>query len=110
MRIARLLVVALLVLIAGRTAAAQEIKTAKDRTSRPDYVRPFAVDHHAWASRPRDSRRSSGATTDDVCLTMHTLVVARDDGGDSTRLVAQRTCTPSRQFETKSAVVQLVAK
>ncbi|HMK29111.1 MAG TPA: hypothetical protein VK473_05445 [Terriglobales bacterium] len=37
-----------------------------------------------------------------VCLTMHSLVVAREEGdSDSTRLVGQRTCTWSSRFQVK---------
>ena len=41
-----------------------------------------------------------------VCYTIHSLQVAREPGTDSTRLVRQRTCTPSSQFQTKSTVLQ----
>ena len=119
MRLTRLLMVVILVLMAGRTAASQDIQTPKTSTVRQDYVRPFvAQKDFAGDTRPshaQDGRRvpsttprtGTGATTsDDTCLTLHTLVVARESkGSDSTRLVSQHTCTPARQFQMKSAVV-----
>lgn len=36
--------------------------------------------------------------SDEVCYTMHTLVVAREKGSDATRLIRQLTCAPASQF------------
>ncbi|MGZ4789118.1 MAG: hypothetical protein ACXVZX_11425 [Terriglobales bacterium] len=113
MRLGRLLLIVLLVVIVGRTAASQELKAEKksDAASRADYVRPWVAsndfDAPAWASRPRDSRRVAGATEIESCLMLRTFIVAREDKeSDAVRLVKQRTCTPSSQFQIKSAVVE----
>ncbi len=41
---------------------------------------------------------------ENVCYTMHTLVVAREKGTDVTRLVRQQTCTPSERFRVNHSV------
>ena len=108
MRLARLLLMALVVLIAGRTVAGQEVSIPQQppqvATPKPDYVRPFVRVHPARGAKTFYLDDLRGGP--DFCLTMHTLVVAREDGGDSTHLVAHRTCTPARKFEMKSAVVR----
>lgn len=115
MRPIRLLLV-VLPLLAGATASSQQVRANKSETASPksDYVRP-------WASRDlgapsRDSRNDTSRSVrnglestiaDETCLTLHTLVVARDDEqSESTHLVAQHTCTPTRQFQIKSAVAE----
>jgi len=115
MRIARLLLVALLVLLAGRTAASQELATSHPN-AKPDYLRPFSVKQDAplpdGILRARPAAKKWFLIDDlpegtEVCLTLHTLQVTRDaQHSDSTHLVSQRTCTPARQFEMKSAVVK----
>ena len=53
------------------------------------------------SARSSLTRRSSELALlydDNVCYTMHTLVVARERGSDQTRLVRQQTCTPSDRF------------
>jgi len=109
MRLTRLLLVAFLILVAGRTAASQEAKTSDIRPAVASFT---DASSHVWTSRPADRRRNAADTRaedgDDICLTMHTMQVARDEkGSDATHLVAERTCTPASQFQTKSAVVTL---
>jgi len=116
MRLTRLLVVVLLVLVAGRTAVSQNIKESTAKPSfHSDYWRPFAATNESdgrwlrqgWSYSTRGTS-SPGAEgfQNDTCLTLRTLVVARDyQQSDSTHLVSQRTCTPARQFQMKSAVV-----
>ena len=113
MRFTRFFLVAILVLGAGRTAASQEPKThtKKSASAWSDSMRRFVAEkgstERTWASRSNDSRRVADATNvEDTCLALHTLVVARDEKrSDSTHLVSQSTCTPARQFQMKSAVV-----
>ena len=114
MRLARLLLMALVVLIAGRTAAGQDTNPKQDHATRSDYVRPWVSNRgggHFALHVGEDSRSVrtgvENVLADETCLTLHTLVVAREGGGDSTNIVAQRTCTPARQFATKSAVMKV---
>jgi hypothetical protein len=44
------------------------------------------------------------APEEDVCYTMHTLVVAREKDSDRTRIVRQQTCTPSDRFRVNHSV------
>jgi hypothetical protein len=116
MRLVRLLIVVLVLVVAGRTAAGQDIKAQSNKPDVSDtqsnYVRPFVAPENAgdsaWPKGSNGSRQSYPVLAEnDACLTLHTFVVARDGKqSDSTHLVAQRTCTPSRQFQMKSAVVQ----
>ena len=121
MRLTRLLLIALLVLIAGKTAASQDSKAP---TNKSDYVRPFApsnsnsirpsvsangIDYPSASHRALPKGKSwlveDFQNQNDTCLALHTLVVARDaQHSDATHLVSQRDCTPARQFQTKSAV------
>ena len=107
MRVTRLVFVAMLLTLAAGTATAQQVRSNGSNQWRDDSQSMNGakqVDNGMWTGRPQDSRRNADATPD-VCLSMHTLVVARDDKhSDATRLVAQHTCTPARQFQTKSAV------
>lgn len=54
--------------------------------------------------RVRTKLKFGVSRENDVCYTMHSLQVAREPGTDVTRLVRQRTCTPSAQFEMKSTI------
>ena len=55
-------------------------------------------------SRVRTKLKFDVSRENDVCYTIHSLQVAREPGSDSTRLVRQRTCTPSAQFQMKNTV------
>jgi hypothetical protein len=116
MRLTRLLVATLLVVLAGRIALGQDFALrsgSKSHSARSSSAAtPTAVPYF-----PRTEVNRSGESAGDdsaesnVCLALRTMVVARDDNrSDSTHLVSQRTCTPSRQFQMKSAVVNLNAK
>ncbi len=112
MRLTRLLLVVLLVLVIGRTAAGQEIKANNQNSVQapPDYVLP-AQNARSTPQRDFQTERNGfgndGTPRQDVCLTMHSLIVERSESySDTTRLVAQRTCTPAVRFQMKSAVVE----
>jgi hypothetical protein len=107
MLITRLLLVALLVLFAGRSAAGQ--KTDSANSQRADFVRPFVaqnIETLPVGDAPVSKRWNFAEdfkTDDEFCLTMHTLVVSRKDRS-SGEVIAQYTCTPAKRFQTKSAV------
>jgi hypothetical protein len=106
MRLTRLLLIALVVLLAGRTAASQEAKP--DSGSHPNYLRPWiSADqlHHRVVNHNANRLPGNALLAEDTCLTLHTLVVAREDEhSDATQLVEDRTCTPIRQYQIKVAV------
>ena len=118
MRVARLLLVAVVVLLAARTAASQQVSNTKEpsariHNSRHADIPPLTPQQQAQLLQqiqPAKAASDGRFNIDDlpagteVCLTLHTLQVARDEGSDSTHLVAERTCTPAHQFEMKSAV------
>ena len=110
MLITRLLLVALLVLFAGRSAAGQQTDAANSQHA--DFVRPFVAQNVETlpvgeTSRTPVSKRWNFAedfkADDEFCLTMHTLVVSRKDRS-SGEVIAHYTCTPAKRFQTKSAV------
>lgn len=111
MRSFRLLLVVFLVVLVSGTAASQDVKTGNESASAPhSYMRPFAAPKNfgARGSRNFSSDRWFGQSAeyaDTICLTMHRLRVAQDDGTDATHLVGQSTCTPAKRFQMKSAVV-----
>jgi hypothetical protein len=43
---------------------------------------------------------------DDLCYTMHSIIVARERDSDATQVVRQRTCTPSNRFRSKKAIIK----
>jgi hypothetical protein len=115
MLLTRLLVATLLLLVAGRTAASQQIAQKTDEiTAKTDYVQRFESTVESSrlleTASSRTARQSKildeAQRTDDVCLTLHTFVMARDSQtSDATHLISHRTCTPGRQFEMKSTVL-----
>src|SRR6201995_3391020 len=95
MRLTRLLMATLLVVTAGTTVLGQDSggrsKSKQARTT---------------GSSPAGTRAADDSAQSNVCLALRTMVVARDEKqSDATHLVSQRTCTPARQFQMKSAVV-----
>src|SRR4051794_35871021 len=114
MLLTRLLVATLLLLVAGRTAASQQIAQKTDETTaKSDYVQPVEPTVESGRLSETTSSRTArqwkilddARRTDDVCLTLHTFLMARDSQtSDATHLVSHRTCTPGRQFEMKSTV------
>lgn len=104
MRLGRLLVLAILVLVAGRTAASQEIQSQGKNPDHRDYAqrstpqKDFGIRSESgqvWAN-PED--RAS------LCFTMHTIRVSRPHGMDAGHVIGESTCTPAVRFEMKSAV------
>jgi len=109
------LLLAVLPFFAGVAASSQQIRANKSETASPrsNYVRPWSrtdlnaplADRNEASTPVRNGLESTVA--DETCLTLHTLVVARDnEHSESTHLVAQHTCTATRQFQFKSAVVE----
>ena len=107
MRLGRLLVLAILVLIAGRTASSQEIKNDNSVTQRSS-TQTFAAANDfgirvAAKSGSGEFASKGPEYADGVCFTMHTIRVAREDGTDATRVISQSTCTPAVKLQMKSA-------
>ncbi len=73
----------------------QPQQTQLSSTARPQEAQPIPV---------RAKLKLRLSQDNDVCYTLHSLQVERDPGSDVTRLVRQRTCTPSGQFQMKSTV------
>jgi len=102
MRLGRLLVLAILVLVAGRTAASQEIQNQSKNSGNNDYVQRLAP------QKDFGIRSSSGETWTmpedraNVCLTMHTIRVSRPHGTDPGHVIGESTCTPAVRFEMKA--------
>ena len=110
MRLARLLLIMLVVLVLGRTVAGQNSVSTMNRhktSTSQDYVRPFQADRYGTQLLRNDRSIAPAVTSEEAtCLTMHTLVMARDQKhSDTTHLVAEYNCVPAQQFQTKSAVV-----
>lgn len=90
--------------------AFSEQKTAPEPKS--DYMKPFTAPDYPpearqfdWPGKPKGFRLHM-LPNGGLCYTMHSLVLAREPGSDTTRLVRQRTCTPASQFEMKNTVQQ----
>ncbi len=84
---------------------------AENPTSKPksDYIKPFAVADEStelgqFKLVPNKSARRFMSRGDEVCYTMRSMLVVKEQGSDSTEVVGQRTCTPSTQFQMKSTV------
>ena len=73
-------------------------RTFAAESDRPN-ARPFALNARPFTLD--EFRTSQG---ENVCYTMHTLVVARDKDSDTTRLLRQQTCTPSDRFRVNHSV------
>jgi hypothetical protein len=111
----RLLLVNLIVLLAGRTAASQQINNdvLHAAVGNGNYIRPFTPATHLRglleSASPRVAQYESSPgdddfQTDSVCLTLDTFVIARySKNSDETHVVAHRTCTMGRRFQMKSA-------
>ena len=69
----------------------------------PDY--PLEARQFDWPAKPKRFRLYISPDRG-LCYTMHSLLVAREPGSDTTRLVRQQTCTPASQFEMKNTVQQ----
>lgn len=127
MRIMRLLLIMLVVVTAGRTAASQEFQAQHpNRFSKGhDYVRPLVPENSpapfSFKGDAAPQRRFNLAEEDglfpkkrvvaapesNLCLTMHSLKVVRPNKhSDATVVVGQSTCTPADRFRTKAAVAQ----
>jgi len=78
-----------------KTSKPQQSQVSSTDAANPPQVQPMPV---------RPKLKSFVSDGNEVCYTMHSLQVAREPGTDSTRLVRQRTCTPSSQFEMKHTV------
>jgi len=108
MRLVRLLVVATLVLVAGRTAAGQsQRQNNSPSSSRHNQARTIAP--------AKDFSRGTQSWTapvdrDSLCMTMHTIRVAREDGTDATHVIGESTCTPAFRLEMKSVVSNSAAQ
>jgi hypothetical protein len=109
MRLARLLLIVVLVLIAGRSAASQDNKTDNRKPNvQPELTNPPEPSSHN--NNPRAHILSRYPAPDlladnNTCLVMHTTQVARDGlYTDATHVVAERDCTPANRFQMKSAV------
>ncbi len=59
---------------------------------------PAKTEAHAKPSKAPNDKVDGN---DRVCYTMHSLLVSRERDSDATRLVGERTCTASNQFQTK---------
>jgi hypothetical protein len=102
MRSIRVVVVLLSLAVAmmAQDSSLKELPRYKQHSS----AKPAAVPFHFYGAENRSTVGDDPRK--DVCLDLHTMVVARDDKQtDATHLVSQRTCTPARQFQTKAAVV-----
>ena len=103
MRLGRLLVLAILVLVAGRTAASQEIQTQDNNSvdsrhsSAPAPTKDFGVRANT-AQAPAVPEEGTS-----LCLTMHTIRVSRPHGMDAGHVIGESTCTPAVRFQMKSA-------
>jgi len=116
MRLTRLLLAVLLVLVIGRIAASQDVSSGNDSSASPrsDYRRSFTVAGDSTGAplqtglpgvHTTKRQQVEPSPADNLCLTMHTFQVARDEArADATHLVAERTCTPAQRFQTKSAI------
>jgi hypothetical protein len=102
MRITGLLVVLLLILFFLAAPAASYAQTADSASAAPS-----AADRPDFDRTVRNFMRGDGAQLerDDVCYTMRTYVVAREDqDSDVTRPVRVTRCLPATKLEFKSAV------
>jgi len=110
MRLVRLLLVVVLVLIAGRTAAGQDNQTDNQKTNpRPELTNPPEASHpnHLRAHIPAGYPAPDSLGDSNTCFVMHTTQVARDSKySDATHVVNVTNCTPASRFQMKSAVVE----
>ena len=80
--------------------------------TKSDNMKPFEARDNSlkpgqfnWPAKPKRFRYYL-LPDNEVCYTMHSLLVVREPGSDSTQIVGQRTCTPSAQFQMKHSVQQ----
>jgi hypothetical protein len=109
MRLGRLLVIAILILVAGRMAAGQEIRHPNNSSDAARNSAPPSAASSDFGIRvaARSDIASNGLDyADGSCFTMHTIRVAREDGTDATRVISQSTCTPAARLQMKSAATQ----
>ena len=103
--------------LAGAILLALALSTVVVAEQRNGYLpqsrqRQFNLDSDHPSARTFNTDRGLFTTDDlrglqsgeNVCYTMHTLVVAREKDTDSTRIVRQQTCTPSDRFRVNHSV------